>query len=69
MKEDIMKLIAGHNIVVDTLERVGQHIVVRGLEGAEIWHSVACQGANIVDVARALGMDARIDMQSGRIVL
>lgn len=69
--EDILKLIRFHNLTVDTFERVGKAVKVDGwlFGGMEMWHRIACEGAEIVGMARRLGIDATINMQKGEIIL
>lgn len=69
--EGILKLIRLHNLTVDTFERVGKAVEVDGwlFGGIEMWHRIACEGAEIVGIARRLGIDATINMQKGKIIL
>lgn len=59
--EDILKLIRLHNLMVETINRIGANI--------EIGVSQACEGIEIVNIARRLGIDATINMQNGEIIL
>ena len=34
-----------------------------------IWHKLACEGADITHLARENGIDAKCDMQAGRITV
>lgn len=69
--EDVLKLIRFHNLTVATFERVGKAVKVDGwlFGGMEMWHRIACEGAEIVGMARRLGIDATINMQTGLITV
>jgi hypothetical protein len=68
MKEQLLKLIDRHNAVVDALFACdipvpeGKLFLAMG-----IWHKLACEGSDITHLARENGIDAKCDMQAGRI--
>lgn len=70
MKEKLLALIERHNAVVDALSRcdlpVPENKVFRAME---IWHKLACEGSDITHMAREAGIDAKCDMQAGRITV
>ena len=68
MKEQLLTLINRHNAVVTALEDC-QLPVPEGklFMVMTIWHKLACEGADITHLARENGIDAKCDMQAGRI--
>ena len=70
MKEQLLKLIDRHNAVVDALSACdipvpeGKLFLAMG-----IWHKLACEGSDITHMARALGIDAKCNMQTGEIMV
>jgi len=70
MKEQLMQIIKRHNATVEILGKcdipVSEGKVLRAME---IWHRLACEGADITDMARKYGIDAKCDMQSGEITV
>ena len=68
MKKKLLALIDRHNAVVDALSEcdlpVPEGKVFRAME---IWHKLACEGQDITILARENGIDAKCDMQAGRI--
>ncbi len=69
--EDLLRLIRCHNLTVETFERVAKQVKVDGwlFGGKEMWYRIACEGDEIVELARRLGIDATISMQKGEIIL
>ena len=63
-------MIDRHNAVVKALED-SQLPVPEGkmFSAMTIWHKLACEGADITRLARASGIDAKCDMQAGRITV
>ena len=70
MKKKLLALIDRHNAVVDALSEcdlpVPEGKVFRAME---IWHKLACEGYDITHMAREAGIDAKCDMQAGRITV
>lgn len=70
MKKKLLALIDRHNAVVDALSEcdlpVPEGKVFRAME---IWHKLACEGYDITYMAREAGIDAKCDMQAGRITV
>lgn len=70
MKEQLLTLINSHNAVVKALEDSqlpvpeGKMFVAMG-----IWHKLACEGADITHITRENGIDAKCNMQTGRIIV
>ena len=68
MKKKLLALIERHNAVVDALSGcdlpVPEGKVFRAME---VWHKLACEGYDITHMAREAGIDAKCDMQAGRI--
>lgn len=70
MKEQVLTLINSHNAVVKALEDSqlpvpeGKMFMVMG-----IWHNLACEGLDITHMARENGIDAKCNMQTGRIIV
>lgn len=70
MKEQILKIIDSHNEVITILSKCD--IPVPGekvFRAMEIWHKLACEGANITHLARENGINAKCDMQAGWITV
>lgn len=70
MKEQILTLINSHNAVAKALED-SQLPVPEGkmFSAMTVWHKLACEGQDITILARANGIDAKCDMQAGRITV
>lgn len=63
-------MIDRHNAVVKALED-SQLPVPEGkmFSAMTIWHKLACEGADITHMARENSIDAKCDMQAGRITV
>ena len=70
MNEQIMKIVNDHNEAVAALNRcdtkVSEGKVFRAME---VWHKLACEGADITRLAREHGIDAKCNMQTGQIII
>ena len=70
MKEQLLKIIHSHNEVVTALSNCTAKVDQTNLFSAmTVWHRLASEGADIVHLARQHGIDAKINMQSGEILL
>lgn len=73
VKDQMLKIINAHNGVVDSLSRCNIKIDMSSgaemLACMEVWHKLACEGAEITHTARQHGIDAKVDMQSGRVTV
>lgn len=70
MKDQLLTLINSHNAVVKALEDSQLSVPEKSLFSAmTIWHKLACEGADITHLARENGIDAKCDMQAGRITV
>ena len=71
MKEQLLALIDRHNAVVSTLEQVSAKVKVDGwlFKGMELWHNFGFEGSDITHMARENGIDAKCNMQTGRIIV
>lgn len=70
MKEQLLTIIKSHNEIVHALECCTAKVDQNNLFSAmTVWHKLACEGADIVHLARQHGIDAKINMQSGEILL
>ena len=70
MKEQLLTLINSHNALVKALEDSQLPVPEKSLFSAmTIWHKLACEGADITHLARENGIDAKCDMQAGRITV
>ncbi len=70
MKQQLLKLIDRHNAVVDALAASDLPVPKGKLFMAMgIWYKLACEGADITQLARKNGVDAKCDMQAGRITV
>ena len=65
MEKKLRAIIAAHNRMIETIEGAG--ITCNLFRGMEVWHKIACEGAEIVSAARSIGIGAKVDMQSGKI--
>ena len=65
MEEKLRAVIAAHNRMIETIE--GAEMTCNLFRGMEVWHKIACEGAEIVSAARSVGIGAKVDMQSGKI--
>lgn len=65
MEEKLRTTIAAHNRMIETIENAG--MTCNLFRGMEVWHKIACEGAEIVSAARSVGIGAKVDMQSGKI--
>lgn len=63
MEEKLRAVIAAHNRMIETIE--GAEMTCNLFRGMEVWHKIACEGAEIVSAARSIGIDAKVNMQSG----
>lgn len=63
-------MIDRHNAVVKALEDSQFPVPEDKMFSAmTIWHKLACEGADITHMARENGIDAKCDMQAGRITV
>ncbi len=70
MKNQLMQIIEGHNAVVETLGKCDIPVPEgKMFRAMEIWHKLACEGADITRMARKYGIDAKCNMQSGEITV
>ena len=67
MKDQMMKIIKNHNKVVEAMGNAD--VKVNLFKGMELWHTLACEGSEITHTARECGIDAKCDMQSGKITV
>lgn len=63
MAKMLRNIITAHNRMIETIENAG--ITCNLFRGMEVWHKIACEGAEITGAARSIGIDAKVDMQSG----
>ena len=70
MKDQLLKIIDSHNAVVTILGEcdipVPEDKMFRAMG---IWHKLACEGLDITHLVRENGIDAKCDMQAGRITV
>ena len=68
--EAILKIIRSHNDVVTALEDSRLPVPESKMFMAMgIWHKLACEGSDITHMARDNGIDAKCNMQTGRIIV
>lgn len=67
MEEKLRKIIAAHNRMIDTINAA--EMTCNLFRGMEVWHKIACEGAEITSAARSVGIDAKVNMQSGVITV
>lgn len=66
--KNINELILNHNKVIDTILDLGFKLNKdQFLKGMQLWHNLAVEGSYIVDIARANGINVKVNMQDGRI--
>ena len=67
MEQKLRAIIAAHNRMIGTILNAG--ITCNLLRGMEVWHKIACEDSEITGAARSIGIDAKVDMQSGVITV
>ena len=67
MEEKLTGIIMAHNRMIDTIQNSGMTCDL--FREMEVWHKIACEGAEIANAARSAGIDAVADMQSGTITV
>ena len=67
MQEQLQEIIERHNAVVEALEKCDIPVGDKIFPAMTIWHKLACEGSSITHLARENGIDAKCDMQTGRI--
>ena len=63
MEEKLRKIIAAHNRMIETINAA--EMTCNLFRGMEVWHKIACEGADITSAALSIGIDAKVNMQSG----
>ena len=66
MKE-ILDMIYYHNQVIKMLQN-NYFYCENPFKGMELYHNLACEGLNIVKLARAKGIPVKVNMQTGEII-
>lgn len=67
--EAMMDIIERHNLVVEALSKCDIKVKSNQIfKAMSVWHRLACEGSSIVSAARKMGIDCKIDMQSGEII-
>lgn len=67
MEQKLRDIITAHNRVIETIQKA--EMTCNLFRGMEVWHKIACEGADIVSAARPIGINATVDMQSGVITV
>lgn len=68
--EQLLKIIDSHNAVVKILGECDIPVPEgKMFRAMELWHKLACEGADITHLARENGIDAKCNMQSGMITV
>lgn len=67
MEKKLRDIIAAHNRMIETIQNAG--MTCNLFRGMEVWHKIACEGADITSAARSIGIDAKVNMQSGVITV
>lgn len=68
--EAILKIIDSHNAVVKILSKCDIPVPEgKMFRAMELWHKLACEGADITHLARENDIDAKCNMQSGMITV
>lgn len=67
MVENLKRIIEAHNRMIETIQSA--NMTCNLFRGMEVWHKIACEGADIVSAARSIGIDAVVNMQSGVIAV
>ena len=67
MEKKMRAIITAHNHMIETIQNAD--MTCNLFSGMEVWHKIACEGAEIVSAARSVGIDALIDMQAGAITV
>lgn len=67
--EVMMDIIERHNLVVEALGKCDIKVKFNQIfKAMSVWHRLACEGSSIVSAARKMGIDCKINMQSGEII-
>lgn len=61
----VQDIIDRHNTVVKTLQR--SDLKGNLFRCMEVWHTIACEGADITHMARSVGINVQVNMQTGEI--
>ena len=70
MKDQLLTLINSHNAVVKALEDSQLPVPEEKLFMVmPMWKKMACEGEDITRLARASGINAKCDIQAGRITV
>lgn len=73
MKEQMEKIIKAHNAVVKAIEQYERKSNLQSanefFSAMVVRHKLACEGAEIVHLARQNGICVKINMQSGEIIV
>lgn len=67
MEQKLKAVIEAHNRMIETIQNA--KLSGNWLRAMEVWHKIACEGAAITEAARSIGIDAKVDMQSGAITV
>jgi len=67
MEEKLTDIITAHNQMIDSIRNAGMTCDLFG--GIDVWHKIICEGDEIADTAKAIGIDAVVDMQSGEVTV
>lgn len=66
-KELLLSIIRAHNAMIETIQNADMKCNL--FRGMEVWHKIACEGADITHLARKLGIEAKVNMQTGVITV
>lgn len=70
MERLLRKAIASHNAFIATLSEFNIPVPVdRLFDGMAVWHKLACAGADLTHMARKAGINAKVNMQTGEIIV
>lgn len=61
--KNLRDVIAAHNRMIETIQNA--EMTCNLFRGMEVWHKIACEGADITHAARSIGIDAKVNMQTG----
>lgn len=65
LDKDLREIIDTHNRMIESIENA--KLSCNLFRGMEVWHKIACEGMAVTHAARSVGIDAKVNMQTGKI--
>lgn len=67
MEEKLRAIITAHNQMIETIQNTD--MTCNLFRGMEVWSKIAYEGAEITIAAQSIGIDAAVNMRTGRITV